>query len=72
MQQEANLNSEKLAEAEKRFDDEKEERQNLDIKLKSLCGQLYELELRYKDALNQLQEKEIQYSKFKLVRTGRV
>lgn len=72
MQQEANLNSEKFAEAEKRFDDEKEERQNLDIKLKSLCAQLYESELRYKDALNQLQEKEIQYSKFTFIRTDRL
>lgn len=64
MQQEANLNFEKLAETEKKFDDEKEERQNLDTKLKNLCGQLIELELRYKDALNQVKEKEIQYSKF--------
>lgn len=63
MQQEANLNSKKLAETEKKFDDEKEERQNLDTKLKNLCGQLIELELRYKDALNQVKEKEIQYSK---------
>lgn len=64
MQREADLNSEKLAEAEKKFVDEKEDRQNLDTKLNNICAQLFELELRYKDTLNQLQEKDIQYSKF--------
>lgn len=65
MQLEANLNSENLAKTEKKFDEEKEERQKLDNKLESLCTQLYESELRYKDVLHQLQEKDIQYSKFK-------
>lgn len=64
MQQDANLNSEKLAKTEKKFDDEKEERQKMDSKLESLCTQLFESELRYKDVLHQLQEKDIQYSKF--------
>lgn len=67
MQQEANLNSEKLAATEKKFDDEKEVRQKLDTKLENLCTQLYESELRYKDVLNQLQEKNVQYSKFTFI-----
>lgn len=58
-----NNNVMKLLEIEKRYEDEKEDKQKLEEKVESLCSQLLESELRYKDACKQLQEREAQLSK---------
>lgn len=57
---EMNINVVKLIEIEKRYEDEKEEKHQLESKLESLCSQLLESELRHKDLSKQIQEKELQ------------
>lgn len=61
---EMNNNVLKLIEIEKKYEDEKEDKHKLENKVESLCSQLIESELRYKDICKQLQEREAQLSKY--------
>lgn len=66
-----NVNVVKLIEAEKKYEQEAEDRIKLEAKLEPLCAQLLEAELRLKDASKQLQEKENEIGKKKnQVRVG--
>ncbi|CAG9791881.1 unnamed protein product [Diatraea saccharalis] len=62
MKKEINVKVEKIIETEMKYEDEKEERLKLIDKVESLCAQLLESELRYKDMVKQVQELELQLS----------
>lgn len=65
-----NTNAKKLIEAEKRNEELVEEKNNLEVKLESLCSKLLESELRFKDLTNELQETKIHLSKFQSLVIG--
>lgn len=51
-----NVNVAKLIEAEKKYEEKVEEKNNLEVKLESLCSKLMESELRAKDLTKELEE----------------
>ncbi|RVE48402.1 hypothetical protein evm_006963 [Chilo suppressalis] len=62
MKEEINTKVEKIIESEMKYEQEKEERVKLVNKVESLCAQLLESELRFKDMCKQVHEKELQLS----------
>lgn len=64
MKEELNKGVAKLIEAEKKYNDEMENKSELKETIESQCAHLLEYELRYKSTLKQLQETESTLSKY--------
>lgn len=64
MKEELTKNVAKLIEAEKKYNDEIENKSELNRTIESQCAHLLEYELRYKNTLKQLQEAERTSSKY--------